>query len=51
MTIRPKWKVDTTSMPGVIRCVMAGVVDVDEMKDFVAAHNWSCPGFVDTHAQ
>jgi hypothetical protein len=26
-------------MPGVIRCVMAGVVDVDEMKDFVASHN------------
>jgi hypothetical protein len=39
MTTRPKWKVDMTSMPGVIRCEMAGVVDVDE-----TAHNRAVDG-------
>jgi hypothetical protein len=39
MMKRPKFEVDTTSMPGVIRCVLAGALQVEDVKAFVAAHN------------
>jgi hypothetical protein len=39
MTKRPKFEVDTTSMPGVIRCVLTGSLQVEDVKAFVAAHN------------
>jgi hypothetical protein len=39
MTKRPKFEVDTTTTPGVIRCVLNGVLQVEDVKAFVAAHN------------
>jgi hypothetical protein len=33
------WQVDTTSSPGIIRCILRGVIDVEQTKAFVAAHN------------
>jgi hypothetical protein len=39
MTKPQNWEVDTKSMPGTIRCVLTGVVDATDVKNFVAAHN------------
>lgn len=39
MTKPPNWEVDTKAMPGVIRCVLTGVVETSDVKNFVAAHN------------
>jgi hypothetical protein len=39
MTKRPKFEVDTTSMRGVVRCVLTGALQPDDVRDFVAAHN------------
>lgn len=39
MTKEPKFEVDTTSMRGVIRCVLSGALQVQDVRDFVIAHN------------
>jgi hypothetical protein len=35
----PKWQVDDTSTPGLVRCVLRGALDVADVEAFVAAHN------------
>jgi hypothetical protein len=36
---KPKFEVDTTSMPGVIRLVLRGSLKLEEVREFVALHN------------
>jgi hypothetical protein len=36
---RDRWSVDITSTVGVLRCVLRGTIDAEEMKAFVEAHN------------
>ncbi|SRR5579883_1797015 len=36
---RSNWSVDISSTPGVLRCVLRGVLDTEEMRAFVDAHN------------
>ena len=39
MTKPPKWSVDHTSEPGVLRCMLRGVIRLEDMSEFVLAHN------------
>jgi hypothetical protein len=33
------WQVDVTTTPGVIRCVLTGAMGIDDVRNFVQAHN------------
>ena len=37
--MRPKFEVDTTTMRGVIRCVLTGALRTEDVREFVVAHN------------
>jgi len=39
MTKPPNWSVDHTSEPGILRCMLRGVIRVEDMAEFVVAHN------------
>jgi hypothetical protein len=39
MRMRPKFQVDTTTMPGVIQCVLTGALQTEDVREFVVAHN------------
>ena len=39
MGMRPKFEVDTTTMRGVIRCVLTGALRTEDVREFVVAHN------------
>jgi hypothetical protein len=39
MAKRPKFEVDTASTPWIIRCVLSGVLQPEDVRAFVVAHN------------
>ena len=40
-----RWSVDTTSEPGILRLAIVGMPTVEEMREFVAAHNAAIDAF------
>jgi hypothetical protein len=39
MGMRPEFQVDTTTVRGVIRCVLTGALQTEDVREFVVAHN------------